>query len=460
MSTASTHLGLLFLTLAAALSASPAPAAPKTPWQLAQYRIQVLVAVEPSPELTPQFSAELIGDLAARSDALLGGPWALKAVAAPAELQDRMLAALESIPADALPKPPAETDKLMLLAIANDPRGYQVAARELDVRTGLLGGVVRLPVAQAAKLRDAAIQALLKAFAPLALVHAIEQDQVRLRVKASALPPRDKDVKLVGPGTLLRPVIRYNDPAGNASRIQPLPWTALAVTEAGGEEARARMTTGLKTSLFGSAGRAAEPLALGVVASSVPVTLVLQSPRDAKIGRPIYDVIAADAKGPVVVRSNTRGEASLPASASGVIEIRSGQETFARVPLVAGGESRLTLPVAADARLLEAEGYLAAAQDELADLVALRQVLIARARKALAGKQPDEAKAALGELQALKTRQQFAESLSAAQKRVIAEDLAVQQRIDAMFAETAKLAQAELDPKPIDELAARIKGGK
>jgi hypothetical protein len=442
-----------------ALGASIGPAAPKTPWQLSPYHIQVLVAVEPSPGLAPQFPAELIAGLPARSDAVLGGPWDLTAAAAPPELADRMIAALDSIPADALPKPAAGLDKLMLLAISADAGAYQVAARDFDVRTGQLGGVVRLPVPQAAKLRDAAMEALVKAFAPLALVHAVDQDQVRLRVKASAIPPRDKDVRLVAPGSKLRPVIRFNDASGNLARVQPLPWTALSVTEAGGEEARARVTTALKAGLFASTGRAAEPLALGVVAASAPVTLVLQSARDAKVGRPVYDVIAAQPKGLAVVRSNTRGEVVLPAGA-GAVEVRSGQEIFARLPLVSGGDSQVTLPVAADVRLLEAEGYLAAAQDELADLVALRQILIAQARKAIEARQTDEAKAALTELKGLKTRQQFAESLSAAQKRVIAEDLAVQQRIDAMFAETAKLAQEQLDPKPIDDLAAAMKGGK
>lgn len=445
--------GALLTAACMALSAGPAAAAAKTPWQLARYRIQVLVAVDAASDLPAQFQADLCAALPARSDALLGGPWNLTAAPAPAELHDRMLSALEAIPADALPKPAAEVDKLMLVAVAAVGPAYQVAAREFDVRTQAFGGAVRLAVTQPAKLRDAAMQAVVKAFAPLALIHAADKDQLRLRVRASAIPARDPSINLVKPGTALRPVIRYSD-----GRTTPLPWTALVVEQAGPEEARARMITGLKTSLFGYSGPAAEPLALGITAA--PVNLSLQSPRDAKIGRPVYDVVSTDTKTPFVVRANSQGSAAVPGDGMRIVEVRSGQQAVARVPLVAGGDATASLAVAADARLLEAESYLAAAQDELADLVALRQVLLSGGEKALDSKRLSDAKAALAELQSLKTRQKFTEELASRQKSVIAEDLAVQQRIDGLFAELSKLAEEQLDPKPIDALAAEVKKAK
>jgi hypothetical protein len=453
------HLRCVLAVVALActtLAVSAARAAAPTPWQLARYRIQVLVAVESGPELGPEFAADLCAWLVARSDAVVGGPWELTAAPATAELQDRMVSALASIPVDALPKPAADADKVALLAIAAAPQGYEVAAREFDVRTQSLGGVLRRSVPQTAKLRDAAFAALVKVFAPLALVHAVDKEDVRLRVRASALTPRDKSLSLVKPGSVLRPVIRYSD-----GRITALPWTALVVGDAGPEEARARIVTGLKTTLFGYSGTAAEPLAVWVAPTTAPVSLNLQSPRDAKIGRPVYDVVSADAKTPIAVRANSQSALTLPAGEPRVVEVRSGQQVMARVPVVPSSDAPLTLPVSADVRLLEAESYLAAAQDELTDLVTLRQVLIAQAEKAIDAKRMSDAKDALAELQTLKTRQKFSEELAAAQKRVIAEDLAVQQRIDALFAEFVKLADEQLDPKPIDALAAEVKkGGK
>jgi malate synthase len=92
--------------------------------------------------------------------------------------------------------------------------------------------------------------------------------------------------------------------------------------------------------------------------------------------------------------------------------------------------------------------------------VTLRQILLSRAEKALDSKKTSDAKDALAELQALKTRQKFVEELASRQKSVIAEDVAVQQRIDALFAELIKLAEEQLDPKPIDALAAEVKRAK
>jgi hypothetical protein len=434
------------------LAADRVAGAATTPWQLAPYRIQVLVAVGSGPALPPEFAADLCASLVARSDAVVGGPWLLTAAPASAELQDRMLSALDSIPADALPKPAADTDKLLLLAISLGPQGYQVAAREFDVRTQSLGAVLRKSVPQAAKLRDAAFAAVVKVFAPLALVHAVDKQDVRLRVRAAALAPRDKSLSLVKSGSMLRPVIRYAD-----GHVTALPWTALVVGDAGPEEARARLVTGLKTALFGYSGTAAEPLALWVMPTTAPVIVNLQSPRDAQIGRPVYDVVSTDAKSPLAVRANSQAAVTLPAGEARVVEVRSGQQVLARLPVVSASDAPMTLTVPADVRLLEAESYLAAAQDELADLVALRQVLIAQAEKAIDSKRTADAKAAWAELQSLKSRQKFSEELAAAQKRVIGEDLSVQQRIDAMFSELAKLADEQLDPKPLDALAAEIK---
>jgi hypothetical protein len=436
-----------------AMCVGPAAAASKTPWQLSRYRIQVLVAVDAAADLPAAFQADLCAALAARSDALLGGPWELIATAAPAELNDRLVAGLDAIGTDALPKPAAEVDKQMLVAIAADSKGYVVSAREFDVRSQAWGAVVRLAVSQPAKLRDAALQGVVKAFAPLALVHAVDKDQVRLRVRASAVPPRDPSVSLVKPGSVLRPVVRFSD-----GRTAPLPWTALVVSQANPEEAQARIVTGLKTQLFAYSGTAAEPLALGVTPG--PVSLSLQSPRDAKIGRPVYDVVSADAKVPLAARADSEGNVKLPGDAVRIVEVRSGQQPVARVPLVTGGTASASLAVPADVRLLEAESHLAAAQDELADLVTLRQILLSRAEKALDSKKTSDAKDALAELQALKTRQKFVEELASRQKSVIAEDVAVQQRIDALFAELIKLAEEQLDPKPIDALAAEVKRAK
>ena len=77
-----------------------------------------------------------------------------------------MAASLAGVTADALPDDPPGTDKFMLVLVSAAPGGYQVAAREFDVATGLWSATVVRPVRQLGKLPDQSLSAILEPSPP------------------------------------------------------------------------------------------------------------------------------------------------------------------------------------------------------------------------------------------------------------------------------------------------------
>ncbi len=448
------------LTLALGMANEHAAAAPLAP--LAPYKIRVLLALAPAPELTAAVERDLLSDLPGRAESLVGAAWELSAVPAPAALRADATAGIENVSAAAVLKESPDFDKVMLLLVEPSIAGYQVTARELDVRTQTWNAPVSRPARHLAKLHDAAIRALLAAFGPLGTIEAVEGQQVTVRLRASALPPRDPDIELLKPGDALRPVIRVNDAAGKGPQIARPAWTLLRVELFTPEKTRCCLECGLGSAELPAAAGRLESLAVGVARSDRGTKLLLQSGRQPPRRLAGYDVYRAEPDGRTAAplgRSNRDGAVVIPPgpAAMEVLLVLAGAQPLARLPLVPGAETQRTVVLPDAAPLVEAEGLLRGIQEEIVDQVTLRETLIARAKARIETKRFDEAAAALRELKQLPTRDSLAQTLSAQRKRVAADDAALQQKIDNRFAETAKLLDRYLSAEPLRTLDEELK---
>ena len=465
--------GLCLLACACLCALVPAaPAAAQSVWELVPYRIQLLVALAPEPEFTPGLQADLLRDLVNRTDALVGAPWDLTAAAAGPELRPAMTFAVEAVTVQSLPKESLDFDKVMLLVVLPAANGYRVTARELDVRTRRWSSPVVRPVRQLCKLRDAALGAMLEAFAPLARVQSVEKKLVVLRLKAGALPPRDASLALVRPGDVFCPIIRYNDREGNFRRRreggtilpEPIPWTYCIVQKVAPMELECRLHTGLRAALSGRRRGRIEQLALAVVPPSKPSTLILEArtepdadpkPKQLLAG---YDVYAhpPDSKTTVRLgRTDRHGRLVVPPAENPLrlLVVLHGGEPMAQFPVVPGLQPELTAKVPNDDERLAAEGFITGLQEDLVDLVIRREVLIARTKARIEAGQFDEAAKLVEELLRLdKSHSDLATLLSQQRRRIRSRDPDVQTKIDDLFGDTEKLLQKHLDPEPVNEL--------
>lgn len=354
-------------------------------WQLAPYRVQALLALEATPELsalTPGFCQTLT----TRVDALVGGPWTLSATLAETDLREALLAQPERIAIEALPQAALEADKVMLLGAGPSGNGYAAWARELDVRTRQFGPLVRLPAREPSQLCDTLVEALLGAFRPLGIIQKVEKEQVQLSLRAAALATRDRNLTLVGSDVAFEPWLPPADTAGGAAPLAPVAGAVLRVEKVQAEFTPAELESAAAVTLSAARGGGPEPLVLGTTARQ----RAIQAP-------------AADADEP----------------------LRRQAETAAL-----------------------------ALDDELTDLVALREILLTQARSQLVAGRTADAKASLTELQALPTREQFTARVTAEQGRAAAGGSPVtQQRNQTLFSQLTRLAEQHLDAEPLKKLA-------
>jgi len=447
------------------------PAAAQSVWELTPYRIQVLVAFAPAPELTPRLQTELLADLAERADSLVGAAWIITVAPAPPALQPTLISAIESVPIESLPQQSPQADKVMLLAISPAVDGCRVTAREFDVPTQLFSAAVSRPVWQLGKLCDEALAAVFEAFAPLARIESVEKEQVTLRLKAAALPLRDRQLSLVQPGDVFLPVIRYQDGEGNLRkdrrgiviRPKPVPWTFCTVRQITPSRLECQLHSGLRSPLSGRRRGRVQQLALAVVPPQQPTILTLQSRSEPKQALAGYEVYAhpPDAKTPVLLgRTDGQGRITVPPGDGPlrVLLARSGGELLARLPMVPGLQAACTAEIAADDPRLEAEGLLNGLREELVDLVARREVLFARTRARIKAGQFDEAEELIGQLLRLEqSQQELSRTLAAQQRGIRAGDPVVQREIDALFGDTQKLLRTQLHAEAVERLREELR---
>jgi hypothetical protein len=447
------------------MAASSAAAAAPSAWQMTPYRVQVLVAVSPEARLAPRVQSQLRADLAARIDAVVGAAWEATVAPAPPALGRALAANIDALGPDAVAAAALKGDKAMLVAITPAGGGLRVAARDFDVFTQTFSPSAVRTVWQVGMLRDAVADALFAAFAPLARVERAQKDQVLLRPKAAALPTRDPNLSLLHVGDVFRPIMRSSDRDGKFRRAAPVPWTFCTVEKLTADEARCRVTSGMRGALALRGRGRVESLALRIVPPHGSTTLLLQSRTAPKVPLAGYDVYArltGEKSSTLLGRTNRQGRLVVP-PAEGLVRVllvRNGGELLARLPVVPGLEPQVTAEIANDDRRLEAEGFITGLQEELVDLVARREVLMSRIRARIEAKQLDKAGELLDELRRMPAAQQFVFRLTNAQQRLATSDAVVQHKVDALLADTRKLIDKHLDPRGIEDLEKQLRSAE
>lgn len=452
---------LSWLAVCAGLAGLSPPAIAQTVWELTPYRVQILWAFERAPELTPALQEDLASGLRARLEALTAPAWESTVAAASRSLRPAMIAQFHSVSEESLPKESLAFDKVMLLAVLRGPSGYLVRARELDVHTRTWNRPNQVSAGHLAKLRDATVRAVCRAFAPLARVETVVRKAVGMRLRAASLPPRDKSLVWVRAGSVFQPVLRRNDREGKMRGVLPVPWTFLVVDQVAQAELKCTMHTGLPGPLSTRRRGRIEQLAVALIPPDRPTRLLLQSRTEPRQPLPGYDVFeqAPDGKSlSFLGRSDRRGTILIrPAEQTvRVLVVKHGGEMLARLPVVPGWPAVLAASIPNDDQRLAAEQAITEFQEMLVDLVTRRELLLARARVAIKAARFDQVETLITELHMLESREQLDRRLNQLQSRIVSNDAAVQRKIDALFADTRKILREHVPPDTIEQLRHQV----
>ncbi len=458
------HHLLATLILLFSLILLPDSAAAQSLWELTPYRVHVYLAVQDAPQLTEQARQDVQNFVTGRIESLVGASWNATVSPASPELAIAMLRGLPTLATSDLPEDSLSADKVILLCLSTDSSGYRVAARELDCRTRLWGTTVSRIVGQPALLTSAAVDAVLAAFAPLAEVEDVEGSKAELRLRAAALPLRDPKAIRVGPGTLFRPVIRFNDREGRMLSDRPpqvVPWTCLLAREAENGAVQCEIFTGLRSPLSARRRGRTEQLAVAVRPPEESTRLVVHSrvDKDRKLfGYDVHAYAPDESSSTLLGRTDLAGSLEIPPGEHPlrILVIKSGAEFLARLPIIPGVEPEVLAGIPDDDDRLAVEGYITGLQEEIVDIVALRATLMARIRARLNEEKPEEAKQLVTELRQLRTREDLAVVLNDQRRRFYSGDSAVRRKVDKLFNDTREVMVRNLDPSVIDQLATEV----
>jgi hypothetical protein len=251
-----------------------------------------------------------------------------------------------------------------------------------------------------------------------------------------------------------------------------VPWTYLEVVEhaaasgAGeqddlvpdgdGVSVLARIRSATQQPLSARRGRT-EQVAIGIRAERGESTIRLQS--RVKPDKPLvgYEVFAQNVdEKPMrpLGRSDEAGEVTVTAGKSAVqmLFVKSDGVFLARLPIVPGAEPDLRVPLPDDDVRLRVAARLASFREDMVDLVARRNIFMARVRQEIEEKNFDRARELLESLDELPGATQFNLMLDREAEVHRADDQQVQTRIDRLIAQTRTALGKFFDPKPISEL--------
>jgi hypothetical protein len=445
------------------LGTATAQAADQSVWPLTPYHVTVLVAVAPQAPLTPRLEASLLADLTARIDAVVGSPWNLTVSAAPPVLRSAMLHDLRQVQVKDIPIGSPEPDKILLLAVGTIPGGLAVTARDYDVHTRTLNIPVTRRVWQTGALCDASLDAILTAFCPLARIDRIEVEGKEgiavLRVKAAGLPTRDPNLHLVHLGDVFRPVVRQNNRDSSFKQAVHARWSLCLVEKITPEEVRARVHTGMKGEIPQKGRGRAESLAMRVISPGGATTVMLQSrvaPKKPMAGCDVYAYPPGKKDAVKLIgQTDRQGRLSVPSTKDSLLRVllvKNGAALLAKLPIVPGLEPQLSADLPNDDLRLQAEGFINSLQEELFDLVARQTIFAVRIRKLIEAKDFDKAAELVDKVRVLPTAQQFIVRLGREHDRLATSDVAIQKKIDVLFADTRKLLDRIVDPHLIEDL--------
>jgi hypothetical protein len=473
MATPSSGHGALWFTISAIFLTGivlPSRSVAQSPgWEYQPYRVHCIIALDLPGGVGDQITAALPTYLNRRAVAAIGPLWSLKVEIATGPMRQQILSRINQFN-DVPPKDfsVANIDKLVLIAIQWTPDGYSLVAREFDTLVERWSVPIRRDSRQQDGLEEQAFSILTGAVAPVAYFDLAPDDESRvvLAPRGSALLRTGTGEAWTKPGDNFLPILRRTTRGGKLAEngVHAVPWTYLQVADTKDGVTQAEVVSGTRRPFGIRRQGRVEQVAIALRTDPADTTLRVRS-RVAE-DKPLvgYEVFAlADPKKPESLErlgaTDQDGRLAVPATENRIrqVLIKHGGHLLARLPVVPGAQAHIDVPLPDDDARLAAETRLAALREDLVDVVARRNILIARIRQKIKSKDYAGAQKLLGEVNDLPGRTQFNLELTNAARRLKSADPQIQRRIDQLFEGTQAALTQYLDVRPISEISNELR---
>lgn len=337
---------------------------------------------------------------------------------------------------------------------------------EYDSYVDRWGATLRTSARQVDVLPEALFALLRRVVTPLAQFHLDPSNdrQVVLLPRGASLPHPSDDEPWAAEGDVYLPVLRRTTRDGEAvpGGIQIVPWTFLEIASADANQAVGRIESGsTRPFALRQRGRIEQvAIALRSDGGESVVRLRSRTQKDKPLaGYEVHSHNTGEHDTKLIGTSDAHGQLRVGPGKTAVqlLYVKSGGELLARVPIVPGFTDSIDVPLPDDDLRMEAAARLSAMREDLVDLVARRNIVMARVRKELEDKNYPQARKLLEMLDELPTRAQFTQNLEREQRLHRTKDPQVQRQIDQLFAGMQTVVGKFLDSQPIADLHEQLR---
>jgi len=362
-------------------------------------------------------------------------------------------------------------DKIFLVAVDFISGKYTVSTREWDQCSETLGSEHAHATFERRHLCDKITESISDAFRPLAELEVIDGDTVEYLIRAGELYPRDPGMAQFQVGDFLVPFMRYMNRKREVQKIQLVPWTYLRVEEITRSRIRLSMTSAFPAPIPNSRRRVS---VMGMrIRPHLSATEIKIYPRGNErnplvgvrcdiMNRPKTDDDPVDDR--INLATDRRGIVTVPVIAKEPLQyilVLSGDARLAWVPFIPGNRPYLEVEVPDDAARLHVEGEVALLQSELIDIIATREVLMARCRATAKKKGWDDVDGFLAELKELQTFEQFQARIETLRVQAVfaarqANDRVAEKRVKRLCGTVEESAEKHLDPRRLENFRREI----
>ena len=124
-----------------------------------------------------------------------------------------------------------DNDKIFLASVDKVGESIRIQVKELDSFVRRMGEIAAADVVCKQDIARTVAELAKAAFSPIVRIEETDFKTAVLRVKASGLLTKEDHPIRVLPGDVLLPIIRRDDPNGNPTVLQTIPFTFIAITE-------------------------------------------------------------------------------------------------------------------------------------------------------------------------------------------------------------------------------------
>ena len=363
-------------------------------------------------------------------------------------------------------------DKIFLVDLHPHADRTEIAVVEMDVLMRHFGAPVLRSVANAGLVPDHMAAAITESFRPLVRIEEAGRKDATGLVRGGGLIVSEDHPALIRAGDILEPMIRKDDRNGVPFVVGPMDWAFLVVTEAEPRIVQADFWSGRAGSLQGRKNKRTFRMGLRVKPRGRGSQLRLHAKGDedeALIGYEIYEKDLETEEMNFVGRTDWDGRLQIEPTDKPfrLLYVKNGGAVLARLPIVPGLHERDVANLTGDDDRLEAEAFVKGVQNQIIDLVAVRELFKARVNMRLQRGEMDKAEELMVELRRQPDSRELNDSI--AKRQVVflekIENASQRKKVDLMFSTTQDLLAQFINPKLLQDLEsnllkARNNGGK